>query len=153
MGALSRERLSNRHGSSVFYHVLEGEGGESSASDELQDWNFRGLVCVSAPAWWFVHLIVTYGFPFLTSINRFLPLFHLTYMPECGNWGEEGMLGVLPPHYYCEVTPDLYSDRELVQGDHLIFSEQYYHAIYSPIPLEEMPFVILFQYLQINDED
>lgn len=128
MGALARERLSTRTGSSVFYHVLEAEG--QSPEEEVQDRNFRDLVYVMVPAWVYVHVLFFSGMCQVSHPLRFLTVNHMFYLPEVNEHIEERMLGVYPLHFYVTPNIDAFTNQELYYGEHLVLGEGYLASLY-----------------------
>lgn len=158
MGALRREKLSNRHGSSLFHHVLNDEDSVTHTGDEeVQERNFRDLEHVMVPAWMYVHLIFSVGFNFITTRfsrfateSRYVLVDHMWFMPECDNTDEVRMLGIYPPHYYCEFDIEIYTMDELVDGEHLILGNEYY-AIRGDFL--DFYFLAFCRVLQMEEED
>jgi hypothetical protein len=116
----ARDKLTTKFSGSVFYHVLESE--DVSASEEVQDRNFRDLrQHISAS--YYVHVIFDL-FSFVHHPERFVHFNNAWYMPEVDNAEEETMLGVFPPDYYIEPNLFLYDIEDILQGKHLCFNRE-----------------------------
>jgi hypothetical protein len=147
----TRDKLSNRHGSSVFPHVLESGG--RSQQEETHERNFRDLRQRFLSASQYVHKLIEIGEDELEEDNKFFIYEHIHHLPEAGNEEEEDLLGIHSPDFYKDVNLFDFSEEEVLNGDHLMFNQAYEDHINTPPTAERSTLIFLGQFLQNLLED